>query len=190
MDTKFSLDKYVVRRKFWQFLGATVYVESPEGQQLLNAKLKAFKLREDIRLYGDAARTQEVLRIGARKIIDIEIMYDVFDSATNEKIGTLKRKGWKSIIQDEWEILDANEQLIGRIKEDSQLMAVLRRFLSNLIPQNFHITDVKGAQIGLVEQNFNPFTVKLNVQFSKNDIDRRLLVCGVVMLAAIEGRQG
>ena len=59
MDEKFSQDRYIVRRKFWQFLGATVYVETPEAQQLLNAKLKAFKLREDIRLYADAARTKK-----------------------------------------------------------------------------------------------------------------------------------
>ncbi len=190
MDERFNQDNYVIRKKFWQFLGATVFVETPDGQPVMNAKLKAFKLKEDIRLYADEARTKEILRIGARKIIDLGITYDVFDSATNQKIGSVKRKGWKSILQDEWEIWDANEQVIGTVKEDSMLMALLRRFLTNLIPQNFHMTDANGAQIGFVKQNFNPFTVKLNAQFQNSTVDRRLAVVAVVMLAAIEQRQG
>lgn len=190
MDERFNQDNYVIRKKFWQFLGATVFVETPDGQPVMNAKLKAFKLKEDIRLYADEARTKEILRIGARKIIDLGITYDVFDSATNHKIGSVKRKGWKSILQDEWEIWDANEQVIGTVKEDSMLMALLRRFLTNLIPQNFHMTDANGAQIGFVKQNFNPFTVKLNAQFQNSTVDRRLAVVAVVMLAAIEQRQG
>jgi hypothetical protein len=190
MIERFKHDKYIIRRKFWQILGATVFVETAEGQPVMNAKLKAFKLREDIRLYSDEARTDEILRIGARTIIDLGITYDVFDSKTNEKIGSVKRKGWKSILQDEWEIWDANEQVIGTVKEDSMTMALLRRFLTNLIPQNFHMRDTKGDSIGTVHQNFNPFTVKLNAQFQESNVDRRLAVVAVVMLAAIEGRQG
>ena len=58
------------------------------------------------------------------------------------KIGVLRRRGLKSLLKDEWEILNAADQQIGTVQEDSWLMATLRRFLTNLIPQTYHVETV------------------------------------------------
>ena len=96
------------------------------SQMLMNSKLA--KLREDIRVYSDENKSQEVLSIQARQIIDFSAAYDVVDTAMNQKIGTLRRKGWSSILRDEWQVLDANENQIGVLFEDSMGLALLRRF--------------------------------------------------------------
>ena len=73
--------------------------------------MKAFKLKEDIRLYTSEDMQTEVLSIQARKIIDISSAYDVIDSLTGAKVGALKRKGLKSILKDEWIIMDAEDKV-------------------------------------------------------------------------------
>jgi hypothetical protein len=52
---------------------------------LLFSEQKMFKLREDIRVYSDEAKTQEVLAIKARQIMDFSAAYDVVESATGQK---------------------------------------------------------------------------------------------------------
>ncbi|WP_237179079.1 hypothetical protein [Paenibacillus sp. MMS18-CY102] len=156
------------------------------------SQLKAFKLKEDIRLYGDESMNQELITIQARSVIDFSATYDVIDAVTGENLGSLRRKGMKSILKDEWVILSPNESEIGLIKEDSTLMAMLRRFLTNLIPQKFNV-ELHGRNVALFYQNFNPFVSKLNVDFSldsSNQFDRRLGIAAAVLLLAIEGKQG
>jgi len=62
--------------------------------------MKAFKLKEDIRLYANEDMQAELLLIQARRVLDISSEYDVTDSQTGEKVGVLKRKGLKSIVRE------------------------------------------------------------------------------------------
>ena len=71
----------------------------------------------------------------------------------------------KSILKDEWIIMDAEDQEKGLIKEDSALLAVVRRFLTNLIPQKYY-GELQGEQVCAFKQNFNPFVMKIDLDFS------------------------
>jgi hypothetical protein len=97
----------------------------------------------------------------------------------------------KSIIKGEWIVMDAENREIGLIQEDSMALALIRRFLTNLIPQKYHGV-VQGEQVCIFKQNFNPFVMKINLDFSmdaKGLLDRRLGIAGAILLCAIEGRQ-
>jgi hypothetical protein len=135
--------------------------------------------------------TTQILQISARGVLDFGMTYDVIDVIANQKVGALRRKGMASILRDEWHILDVNDQQIGTILEDSMGMALLRRFLSNLIPQTFN-GDIQGRHVMVFKQRFNPFVAKIDIDFTGDTegwLDRRLGVAAAVMLAAIEGRQ-
>ena len=90
------------------------------GQLVLYSEQKAFKLREDIRLYSDETKAEELITISARSIIDFSAAYDVVDATTGERVGALRRKGLSSILRDEWLILDVDEIELGRINECSE----------------------------------------------------------------------
>ena len=190
MHSAFQFNQYLLKRQVFALTGKFRFFE-PGGRLVLFSEQKMFKLREDIRVYSDESKTQEVLMIKARKIIDFSAAYDVVDSATGQKIGALRRKGLASILRDEWEILDVNDVFAGKLIEDSTGMALFRRFLSNLIPQNYDI--IFGAnRVADFRQNFNPFTYALNIDFSMDtnrQLDRRLGLAAGILLAAVEGRQ-
>lgn len=194
-DGRFSATNYLIRRKILKLLGAAFFVEAPEGNVILYADLKAFKLKEDIRLYTGEDKTQEVLRIGARNILDVSATYDVFESATNTKIGALRRKGLKSVIRDEWIILDAQDREMGGIAEDSMLLALVRRFIEYatlLLPQKYTVT-VGNREVGHFSQTYNPLVANIRADFSMDPqgvLDRRLGVAAAILMSAIEGKQG
>ncbi len=191
---RFEHDHYTVRMKLFKLFGAAFTIFDPSGGVAFFSKQKAFKLKEDIRLYSDESATTEVLTIQARQIMDISAAYDVVDTLANEKVGTLKRKGLKSMFKDEWIIMDADDNEIGLIKEDSALMATLRRLheiFSLIFPQKYH-GEIGGQKVCQFSQNFNPFVRKVALDYSldtEDKLDRRLGIAAAVLLCAIEGRQ-
>jgi len=191
---RFAGNNFLVRRKVLKLIGADFYVDDANGQLILFANQKGFKLKEDIRLFTGEDKQHEIIRIGARKIIDIAATYDVWDSATNQKLGAFKRRGWKSMIQDEWAVLDNNDQEIGTIKEDSMALALVRRFIDYakyFLPQSYTLTLGEHA-VGEYKQTRNPLLMKMMCDFSgdaSGAFDRRLGIAAAVLLCAIEGRQ-
>jgi hypothetical protein len=186
----FSHNRYLLRKQAIALTGR-FRIYDMQGNMLMFSQQKAFKLKEDIRVYTDEQRTNEVLLIQARQIIDFSAAYDVVDSTTAQKVGALRRKGMKSIIQDEWEILDVVDQPIAIMKEDSLFLALFRRLLSGLVPQNYDVL-IGGQRVADLKQNFNPFTYRLTLDFSMdsmNQLDRRLGIAAGILLGAIEGRQ-
>lgn len=189
---RFSHQTYMIRRKILRILGGAFHVYGPSGELLFYSEMKRMKLREDIRIYSDESMSQQVLSIKARTMFDISTTYDVVDSVTQQRVGALKRSGLKSMLRDEWRLLNASDQEVAIIQEDSMLLALLRRFLSNLIPQRYHC-EVNGTTVATFQQNFNPFVLKLTVDFSADRagaVDRRLGLAAGILLGAIEGRQG
>ncbi len=190
MNSAFSFNKYLLKRQVFALAGKFRFYD-PSGGLVLFSEQKMFKIREDIRVYSDESKTQEVLMIKARQIMDFSAAYDVVDSTTGQKVGALRRKGLASILRDEWEVLDVSDNVIGKLFEDSMGMAMLRRFLSGLIPQNYDIT-IGTDRVADLKQPFNPFSYQLELDFSMDinrRLDRRLGLAAGILLAAVEGRQ-
>jgi len=187
----FQFDRYLLKRQVFALTGK-FRVYDPMENLLLFSEQKMFRLREDIRVYSDESRTQEVLMIKARQIIDFSAAYDVIDTGTGQKAGVLRRKGWSSLLRDEWEILDASDQPIGRLFEDSMGRALARRFLlGTFLPQNYDIT-IGAERVADLRQRFNLFAYRLDLDFSMDPgrkLDRRLGIAAGILLAAIEGKQ-
>ena len=106
------------------------------------------------------------------------------------KVGAARRKGWSSILRDSWEILDADDRQIAHVQEDSAALAIVRRFLTNLIPQSYHVLSAGEKPVATMSQRFNLFIFKLDVEIGAGcPVDRRLILATAILLAAIEGRQ-
>lgn len=187
----FQQNSYMVRRKVLKLFGGAFHVYDESGTQVLAySKMKAFKLKEDIRLYTGEDMSQEILTIQARQIIDFGSSYDVSDPRQG-KVGALRRKGLKSIVRDEWLVLDAHDREIGLIQEDSGALAILRRLIdmmSIFIPQKY-VASIGGAPAATYQQNHNPFVYKLTVTLTGANFDRRLALASAILLAAVEGKQ-
>ncbi|MFY9585981.1 MAG: hypothetical protein WAT66_00855 [Actinomycetota bacterium] len=190
MTLDLTHDTYVIRRKFLKLFGNEFRVFDPSEKEVLFSRQKAFKLREDIRVWTGEDMQTEVLWIQARQIVDFSAAYDVIDSTTGQKVGAFKRKGLKSVVRDEWILMDANDQEVGIFQEDSVGMAILRRFI-NIIPQKFHMT-VGNAHVANLQQNWNPFVMRVTVDMSPDTqhlLDRRLAIAMAILHSSIEGRQ-
>ena len=191
----FERDGYTIRRKILKLVGGAFHILDDAGTVLAYSKMKAFKLREDIRLYTDESMTTELLTINARQIVDFAAAYDVRDARSGEKIGALKRKGMRSLLRDHWIIMDANDVEIGEVMEDEMALAVMRRLVGGLgsiiAPQRYHI-EMGGRTVATGQQNRNPFLYRVELDFTpdpERTLDRRMGMAIGLLLAAAEGKQ-
>ena len=183
--------EYTIRRKVFTLFGGKFHIYNREGALVGFSKQKAFKLKEDIRVFTDESMNEPLLAIAARSILDFSAAYDVTDSKTGQKVGALRRKGLSSIIRDEWDVLDAQDNPISKVREDSTSLALVRRFLplGNLVPQHYVLGD-ETNQFADMRTHFNPFIHRMTVAVKENCPFHPLLVlASAVLLVAIEGRQ-
>lgn len=192
---RFTHTHYLVRRKVLRIFGGAFHIYDADGNVVLYCHQKRFKLREDLRIYESEEQQTELLKITTKSVFDISGTYDVVDSVSDERVGSLRRSGISStFMRDHWTILDGDGNEIGEIAEDSMLKALVRRFIdaaSLLMPQAYHV-NIGGQQVAELKQTFNPFIYKLNVDFTGDDevrLDRRLGLAAAILLAAIEGKQ-
>ncbi len=187
-------DHFRARRQLFKLLGAAFRIETVDGRLLAYSRQKAFRLREDIRVFADEAQEVELLHIQADRVIDFSAAYRVIDSQTGEPVGSLRRKGWSSLLRDSWELLDPEGNVRGHVVEDSAWKALVRRTIELaglLLPQTY-LLQVEGETVATMRQNFLGFPPTFTVDLShdaEGRLPRPLAIAAVILLLAIEGRQ-
>jgi hypothetical protein len=167
------------RRKFWKIAGAEIYINDPATQNEVGyIKMKAWKLREDIRIFTDRSMNQEIAQIHARNIIDFGATYDITDSTGKQPAFSMRRKGLKStFVRDHWDLIDGSGSTFGSVQETSTGLALVRRWIEMIpylnllglvlmfIPQTYEIrlaqSDGSNAVAGTITHRKNPFVVKM-----------------------------
>ena len=187
----FQHSKYLIRRKVFKLVGGAFHVYDEMGDLLLYSKQKAFRLREDFRVYSAEPAMQELLTIKTSQVLDIGATYNVQDATKGKIIGAIRRKGLKSILKDEWIYLSPEGQELGKLTEKSMSGAVLSRIV-NLVPQDYAVVAADGREVAEIKQHFNPVVLKYEMRIVDpgSSIDPRLLISSGILLAGIERRQG
>lgn len=222
----FNHDYYYFRGKFWELQGkslkeklksasgTTYQGKDREGNVVISARQKGYQRREDIRVYADEENTDEILAIKNEKIRDFSGKFDVTDSKTGELVGSLKRKGWKSELRDEWLILSPEGDEIGKLREQSKygsaylkravtlarafvdaipVVGIINDFIPSIYaaaPQRFTISGTDGEEVAEVRHSRKlGFNLFMDVKQKDPSIDRRLLTAANVLLCTIEGPQ-
>ncbi len=202
MPTNKPTEQFTIRRQVFKLFGAGFHIYDPDGNVVGYCKQKAFKLREDIRIYTDDSKSTELIRIGTRSIIDFGAAYEI-TLPTGESLGSLRRKGMKSLIRDSWLVFDPKGVEIAKIEEDSQAKALFRRFMgdyASLLPQSFTLRAADNTVLATYRTHFNIFIYKLGITIHTDhqntdesmlldDIDDLMLLAIGVLVSAIEGRQ-
>ena len=188
-------EQYTIRRKVFKIFGAAFHVYDEHGSVVGYCKQKAFKLREDIKLYTGEDMSDMLLSLNTKQIIDFGATYTV-TLPDGTALGSLRRKGLKSsFVRDEWLLFDTNNNEIARVRETGSIAPLARRyvdFATILLPQRYEVTRSRDKKnIAHLRQHFNPFIFRLGVAILDEDdeIDDLLILGASCLIAAIEGRQ-
>jgi hypothetical protein len=104
-------------------LARQISVTDAGGNLVYYVKQKAFKLKESVTVFADAAQTQPVYSINANKMLDFSARY-TFADQQGRVLGSVKRQGMKSLWKAHYDVLDG-ETPVMTIQEESPWTKVL-----------------------------------------------------------------
>ncbi len=112
-------------------LASQIYIRDANGALIGYVKQKMFKLKEDIGVFADENKTQLLFNIKADRIIDFSASYRFTDAAGNV-LGSIKRKGMRSILKAHYLIFDANDRQVMEIREENAWIKVIDSFVGEI----------------------------------------------------------
>lgn len=105
-------------------LASQIYIRDANGQLLGYVKQKLLRLKEDINVFADEQQTQHLYNIKADRVIDFSARYN-FTGAEGRNLGSIKRKGMRSIFKANYEIYDELETQVLQIHEENGWIRVV-----------------------------------------------------------------
>lgn len=168
-------------------IGKKYYIRDEHGNDLFFARMEKFKLKPKIFIYSDDTQSNEVLTILPRNILDACATYDVVESKSKAHIGSFKRQGLHSLLQNKWNILDTSGNIVGTAQETA-VMAVFRRLVM-WWKLDFEI-DYRGQRVGSLNRAISirdRYTLDLGGDPEKK-LDRRMAIAMLTLFDAGEYR--
>ena len=108
-----------------------IYIRDSSGSLLAYVKQKLFKLREDINVFADENQTQHLFNIKADRVLDFSAKYN-FTDARGNFLGSIKRRGMRSIFKASYEIYDAGDVQVMKINEENGWIKVIDSIIGEL----------------------------------------------------------
>ncbi|HZJ65030.1 MAG TPA: hypothetical protein VFD36_16075 [Kofleriaceae bacterium] len=176
---------YIIRRRFWSLFERVFRVFTGDGQLIMYIQHPLFRLREEFMVYADEAKTRPLLLVKSRQIVAINFSYDVSDAQNGRLLGSVQKKGLRSIVRDKFIILDAMGTEIGYAEE--QGAALLRRFFPLLTSK--HAIFVDGQQVAFIRQRFRFFTKEFTVDTQPTSVDPRFVLAVALLALIAEARR-
>lgn len=112
-------------------LASQIRITDSSGQMLGYVKQKMFKLKEDIRVFTDDTQTNQIFGIKADRILDFSAKYN-FTDRNGTPLGSIRRKGMRSIWKAHYEICDERDNLVMEIHEESAWVKVIDALIGQL----------------------------------------------------------
>ncbi len=112
-------------------LASQIYVRDADNSLLGYVKQKMFKLKEDVNVFADEQQTHHLYNIKADRILDFSANYR-FSSANGSAIGSIKRKGMRSIFKAHYLISDINGEQVMEIREENGWIKVVDSLIGEL----------------------------------------------------------
>src|SRR5688500_16782329 len=109
-------------------LASQIYIRDADGELIGYVKQKLLKLREDINVFADENQTQHLFNIKADRVLDFSAKYN-FTDARGNFLGSIKRRGMRSIFKASYEIYDARDDQVMKINEENGWIKVIDPFI-------------------------------------------------------------
>ncbi|SFU79737.1 LURP-one-related/scramblase family protein [Pontibacter akesuensis] len=176
-------------------------IQDASGDTISFVRQKLFKFIEEVNVYSDESKSEELYSIRANKWLDFSAAYAFTDSSGRE-VGSVARKGWASLWKARYEIYDAhkNQDLLiqeenGWIKVADGILGeipILGFFTGYLFNPSYLITRPNGDAVARLEKKPSLFGRRFTVtkigEFEEGEEERAIL--SLMMMILLERRRG
>lgn len=163
---------------------------------------KMFKLKEDVVVFNNESKAEELFRIKADRWLDFNANYSISESRTGESLGKIGRRGMKSIWKSTYIGMDKHGSEDYTIREDNGWVKVwdsmigelpiIGMFTGYILNPSYTLTDKEGNKIFQLKKMPSFFGRKFMLQkfadVPENEESR--LILSFMMMVLLERARG
>ncbi|MBF8456590.1 hypothetical protein IV494_05285 [Kaistella sp. G5-32] len=177
-------------------------ITDKNGNYVAYVRQKIFKLKDDVIIFNDESKSQELFRIKANQWIDFNASFSITDLVNGKNFGRLARKGMRSFWKSQYNILDENDQQKYQINEDNAWTKVLDGFVGEIpivgmftgyfLNPSYTVKDNSGKEFFRLKKM--PSLIGRRFQLDRlidiPDEDESLVVLSFLMMVLLERARG
>lgn len=183
-------------------LSSDFNITDKNGNYVAYVRQKMFKLKEDVIVFNDETKSQELFRIKANQWIDFNASYSLTDVVNGKNFGRLARKGMRSLWKSQYDVVDANDDVKYQINEDNGWVKVLDgivgeipivgMFTGYFLNPSYTVKDNAGKEYFRLKKM--PSLIGRRFQLDRlidiDDEDESLIVLSLLMMVLLERSRG
>lgn len=183
-------------------LSSDFNITDVNGNYVAYVRQKMFKLKEDVIVFNDESKSQELFQIKANKWIDFNASYSIKSLVDDKNFGRLARKGMRSIWKSQYDIVDENDEVKFQINEDNGWVKVLDgivgeipvvgMFTGYFLNPSYTVKDNSGKEYFRLKKM--PSLIGRRFQLDRlidiDDEDESLVVLSFLMMVLLERARG
>jgi hypothetical protein len=190
----------------FQFKIATIYndfiVKDGKGGVRAYVRQKLLKFKEKVVVYSDESKKTELYHINADRWIDFNAHYSFTQANSTAFIGSMGRKGMKSLWKASYTIFDADKQAVYEIKEENPWakigdglvgeLPIISMFTGYLFHPKYGIKNKEGELVARLSkvQSFFGRQFKLEQLGEISNQDKTIIMLSVMMMVLLERERG
>ncbi len=167
---------------------------------LFYVKQKMFKLKEAIKVFTDNTLTNQLYTINADRIIDFSARYN-FTDMDGRSLGSIKRKGMRSLFRANYQIFDEETQLLT-VTEESVFIRIMDALFSSIPCLGFFsgyvfhptyvIAKLDGTEMMRVKKQPAFFEGKFKIEklTEMSEFEEMQMLLSIMMMLLLEKRRG
>ena len=183
-------------------LSSDFNITDRHGNYVAYVREKMFKLKEDVIVFNDESKSQELFRIKADRWLDFNASYSMTDLSTHKNLGRLARQGMRSIWKSQYEIIDGNEKIKFQINEDNAWIKIWDSFVGEIpiigmftgyfLNPSYTVKDASGKEYFKLKKM--PSLIGRRFQLDRlidiDDEDESLVILSFLMMVLLERERG
>ena len=175
-------------------------VTDNNGMMLFYVKQKMFKLKEAIKVFTDTTLTNQLYTINADRIIDFSARYNFTDMG-GQNLGSIKRKGMRSLFRASYEILQGQNQSMT-ITEESVFVRIMDALFSSIpcigmcagyvFHPSYLIARLDGTEMMRVKKQPAMFEGKFKIEklVDMGEFEEAQILLSIMMMLLLERIRG
>lgn len=178
-----------------------IYVKDVDGQTLGYVKQKLLKLKEQVNVFRDESQTELLYSIKANRMLDFSARYN-FSDASGNHLGSVGRRGMRSIWKAYYEIFDVGGGHVFVIREEKGWIKVIDGIIGELplvgmltgffLNPSYLISTPDGQPVARLQKEPAFFEGKFRLDSLQDTSprDETLILLSLMMMTLLERNRG
>lgn len=183
-------------------LSSDFNITDRNGNFVAYVRQKMFKLKEDVIVFNDESKSQELFRIKANQWIDFNASYAMTDLQSGKNFGNLSRRGMRSLWKSQYDIADETGTTKYQINEDNGWIKVMDGLIGEIpvvgmltgyfLNPSYTVKDNAGKEYFKLKKMPSLFGRKFQLDriIDIDDQDESLVVLSFLMMVLLERERG